>query len=180
MNGRKLEQILPFTLSLIFSAIYYGYSSNNNHLLDNMNELINISLTLSSIALGFIGAIVSVVLSITNSKIMKTIYLTNTDKLLLQYIKESLFVNIATLVYSGYLLLIDFKVISNCESYIWLFLFSYSILCSCRITWVLMSLLKIVNNEARNKLTSEQRYSPSKINLPSNNSLPTEIEDYID
>ena len=174
MKCRTIEKNIPVTVALIFTIGYICYERTlcTNQLLPSMDVLLSLSITIASISLGFISTIISVVLSMTTSRIMKKMYITNTDELLIGYITESLLVNVATIIFAGYLMFLDVKLISSNQSYVWLFLANYGVTCSIRITWTLLKLVKIVNSESKNKVLHNCRHKPEKIVTPnkSNNS----------
>jgi len=162
MIGKRLfEKNYPFICPIAVVLLYIAYAANvpNNLIMQKFPDLLNVSLTLSGIALGFLGTMISAVLAVTNSKVMKFIYSQNADRLLMCYIRDTAVINLMVLLFSIILLITFSAIQSNWLIYIWLFAFSSSFFCSFRIIHLLFVLLEAVNNENRSN-SNKKIYTP--------------------
>lgn len=154
MNNKNIEKLYPYVISLLILALFHFLYKlyQDNLIIQRFSDLLNISLTLSGISLGFIGTMIGAILSITNSKVMSIIYSENADIDLMNYIREAAIVNLLVLFFS-IVLLLTAKPNENPSFliYPWFFVFVCSFLCSFRIIHLLFSLLDAVNKEHRAK-----------------------------
>lgn len=160
-NDRIIDHGYPFVIPIILIFIYYFNESCNlnNLLLKRFSDFLNISLTLSGIALGFLGTMISAILSVTSSKVMRFLYARNADEILMRYIREAAIVNLVILGLSIVLLVSSENYRKGWPIYIWLYFFSSSLLCSFRIVQLLFNLLEAVNKENRNN-QQPRSYTP--------------------
>lgn len=150
-NKRVVDHWYPFIIPLGLLVFYY-FDANcnpNNLLIKKFSDFLNISLTLSGIALGFLGTMISAILSVTNSKVMRYLYTKNADEILMRYIREAAIINMVILGLSIVLLVSSENYRSGLPVYLWLYCFSSSLLCSFRIVHLLFNLLESVNAENR-------------------------------
>ncbi|MDF2479429.1 MAG: hypothetical protein K0S24_4912 [Sphingobacterium sp.] len=169
-GSRKFEQYYPFIIPLAIVGLYYVYAAEapTNLIIQKIPDLINVALTLSGIALGFLGTMIGAVLSITNSKVMRFIYAKNADKLLMQYIRHAAVINLLVLFFSIIILISSptpMAAPSRLLLYPWLYTFSSSFLCSYRIIHLLFSLLEAVNAENRNSQQQRKIHTPDSQKL---------------
>lgn len=170
LNRRTFEQCYPFILPLLLLTFYYYYAAetSSNWIIQKLPDLMNVSLTLSSISLGFLGTMIGAVLSISNSTVMRLIYTQNADKLLMQYIRHAAGINLFVLLISIILLISLSATTTRLNTvllYLWLYTFSSSFLCSYRIIHLLFSLLEAVNEENRNNQQPQKIHTPDPKNF---------------
>jgi len=155
------EQTYPYIGALSGTAIYYSYVYWHIDLEikgEQFTSLLNMSIALSAISLGFIGTVIGAFLAITNSTIMEKIYKNKADEDFMRYILESLVWGGLLFVGStGFLLVPLEKNVSVPLIWIvfWLFIFMTSTLCSYRIVQILFVLLYTVNKETKYKFMSK-------------------------
>lgn len=158
---RLVDHWYPFILPVGLLVFYY-FDANcnpNNLLIKRFSDFLNISLTLSGIALGFLGTMISAILSVTNSKVMRYLYLQNADEVLMRYIREAAIINLIILGLSIFLLVSSESYRTGWPIYLWLYFFSGSLLCSFRIVHLLFNLLEAVNKENRSN-QQPRSYTP--------------------
>ena len=171
-DNRKSERYYPFVLPLLAVIIYHAYAMQtpDNLIVQKFPDWLNISITLSGIALGFLGTMIGAVLSITSSTVMDFIYSQKVDHLLMQYIRGAAVINLLVLLFSIALLVTSSTPIVPpiWLLYPWLYFFCSSFLCSYRIIHLLFMLLGAVNNENRAKHQKRKVYSPEpeKLSAP--------------
>lgn len=97
---KKWEGFFPYVISIIpFWVIWKwgnGYIQSKN-----LNDALDAILTVSSLIIGFIGAILPVILSMKNdSKIVKYVFEKDKDKLFLKYIKQTILTGIVLIIFA--------------------------------------------------------------------------------
>ena len=160
------EKFFPWTISVLTCFIYLVIAMWFQNLIfdkKSFSDLLNISLVLSSISLGFLGTMIGTILSITSTRAMAYIYKENADTLLISYMKQSAFTNLLILGFSIILLLTNIDSIFIIG--IWLFLFTSGLLCSYRIIHLLFKLLESVNSENKYKGNGVKKYQAKKEDL---------------
>ena len=151
------ERTYPYIVALSITAIYsYVYQYVGFDIkAEQFAGLLNMSIALSGISLGFIGTMIGAFLAITNSAIMEKIYKNKADEDFMRYILESFGWGVVLFVGSTGLLLAPLDKNATVPLgwiVIWLFIFMVSTLCSYRIVQMLFVLLYTVNKENKHNL----------------------------
>lgn len=95
---KKIEIIYPYVLSLI-PAIILVITDNSLYESENINSALEAAITVTSLIIGFLGAILPIIMSMKNdSKLVRYVFEKDKDKLFLKYIKHTLAVGIILIV----------------------------------------------------------------------------------
>ena len=134
--------------------------------------LLNMSLAISGISLGFIGTMIGVVLSIMDTNIMCQIYKHNADKILIRYIAEAAILNLILFAISTvFLLWADEGAPDLIFSSVWLLVFVMAVLCSFRIIHLLFKIMCVINRIEYKKFMEKSQqsafqYDEKQIQIP--------------
>lgn len=152
------ERSYPYLISIIVFILLYKYKINfiSNR---NFNDAIDGISTISSLIIGFLGAILPVILGMKNeSKFVKYVFENDTNKLFLKYIKENIVFGLLTLFVSFMLYFKDEIIFQNVKCYLFYF-WSSSIILFLILTYrclsKMLSLIFSSDNELVNQLYSE-------------------------
>jgi hypothetical protein len=161
------ENNLPLSLASIISIIYFIFISFlHEYKLTTLtfNTLLNISMVISSVSLGFLGAMIGAILSLINSPIMNYLCANNLDGNLVKYMKHSAYANFLILLFSGFAIIIS--ITSQLVTLLWLFIFLLSFFYSGRIIFLLFKILQTVLKLEKNKLATANAVHTPKRTLP--------------
>lgn len=115
------ERSYPYIVSMIIFILLYKYKINfmSNR---NFNDAIGGICTIGSLIVGFLGAILPVILGMKNeSKFVKYVFENDINKLFLKYIKENIVFGLLTLFISFVLYFRDEVIFTNIKAYIFYF-----------------------------------------------------------
>lgn len=88
--------ILPVLLVLIFKYFDWNFIENSN-----LRDALSATITVTSLVIGFLGAVLPVVMSMKNdSRIVQYVFEQDRDKLFVKYIKQTLFTGIILILVS--------------------------------------------------------------------------------
>ena len=152
------ERSYPYLISIIVFILLYKYKINfiSNK---NFNDAIDGISTISSLIIGFLGAILPVILGMKNeSKFVKYVFENDTNKLFLKYIKENIVFGLLTLFVSFMLYFKEEIIFQNVKCYLFYFWSSLIILfliLTYRCLSKMLSLIFSSDNELVNQLYSE-------------------------
>lgn len=91
---KKFEMIYPYILSLL-PAVGIEFTGLSLVSSNNLNDALEAVITVSSLIIGFIGAVLPVIMSMKNdSKIVRYVFEKDKDKLFLKYIKQTILVGV--------------------------------------------------------------------------------------
>lgn len=95
---KKIEITYPYFISLIV-IIPFVIIDNSLYKSENINSALEAVITVTSLIIGFLGAILPIIMSMKNdSKLVKYVFEKDKDKLFLKYIKHTLVVGITLIV----------------------------------------------------------------------------------
>lgn len=152
------ERSYPYLISIIVFILLYKYKINfiSNR---NFNDAIDGISTISSLIIGFLGAILPVILGMKNeSKFVKYVFENDTNKLFLKYIKENIVFGLLTLFVSFMLYFKEEIIFQNVKCYLFYFWSSLIILfliLTYRCLSKMLSLIFSSDNELVDQLYSE-------------------------
>ena len=152
------ERSYPYLISIIVFILLYKYKINfiSNR---NFNDAIDGISTISSLIIGFLGAILPVILGMKNeSKFVKYVFENDTNKLFLKYIKENIVFGLLTLFISFILYFKEEIIFQNIKCYLFYFWSSLIILfliLTYRCLSKMLSLIFSSDNELVDQLYSE-------------------------
>lgn len=146
--GKLMGFAYPYLISAIFTVLLFftgfNYSSNG------FEKILDAAITFSSIIVGFLGALLGILISIKDSKIVKDIFDTKEKYTLKHYFEETFLIGIGIVVLtcSMYVLInIKNKIVIDIFYYSWLFITLLFIPSSYRIISLLMSVFFNSNND---------------------------------
>ena len=152
------ERSYPYLISIIVFILLYKYKINfiSNR---NFNDAIDGISTISSLIIGFLGAILPVILGMKNeSKFVKYVFENDTNKLFLKYIKENIVFGLLTLFVSFMLYFKEEIIFQNVKCYLFYFWSSLIILFLILTYRCLSKMLRLIfssDNELVDQLYSE-------------------------
>lgn len=117
------ERIYPYLIPAIVTCLFIRYEVNFVHS-ESLNSALDACNTVIALIIGFLGAILPVILGMKNeSKIVKYIFESDKNRLFLKYIKATIFSGLVTLLItiSLYFIndIIEFPKIQTWGFYIW-------------------------------------------------------------
>lgn len=140
MNN-KFYFVIPWLVCLIISVV--ALLLNFSYKAKNFDKVLESVITFGSIILGFLGALLGIIITIKNSDIMQEIHKKEQDKLLKSYFSESLSFGFAVIIFSIILqlLLDEDLVFASCIFFLWMFSLFVFLFSSYRIVSLLMKIL---------------------------------------
>lgn len=175
MDTRIIERFYPYLVTFIILFINHFFFKNTVEVFqENPSNIISTLMTLSTVSLGFVCAMVGVLISIKDSSIMKLLKSKNALNDLFKYVKEACFFDFISLGFSMYFFM-TLKESSNIlqfHAYLLLSLMLILILSSYRMISILFALTKSSILARSDKEFEEKKIckiDPNKIRLPSPN-----------
>lgn len=144
------ERIAPITLTIII-VIISSFSHVDFSKIKDYKFLYSNIISFSSIIIGFLITMVSILITLTGKRVLKKIHEENADNLLSGYFIYPIASGVVLALYSiisG--ILFDesvYFVSSKVMSIIWIALVAYFVLTTCRIFYIMLKLLKSINVE---------------------------------
>ena len=155
------ERGYPYIISAITFKLLYRYKINfitNN----NFNNAIDGISTIASLIIGFLGAILPVILGMKNeSKFVKYVFENDTNKLFLKYIKEDIAFGLLTLFVSVVLYFKDESIFINIKAYIF-YLWTSLIVLFLLLTYRCLSKMLTLIFSSDNDLAPRNLYGESE------------------
>ncbi|MBU9738551.1 hypothetical protein [Diplocloster agilis] len=157
-----IERCYPHIMSLIVVFVLYKMGINfiNN---TNFNSALDSVNTIAALIIGFLGAILPVILGMKNeSKFVKYVFEKDERKLFLKYIKITISVGL-TLVFITVVLYFKEEItnlkIKNVLFYLWTYLGISFLLCTYRSLSNMLNLIFTDDNALKNKLYNNVQYT---------------------
>ena len=169
-----IERMYPYLISLAFVLIAIKYKVNFVKS-QNLSNVLDACNTVVALIIGFLGAILPVILGMKNeSKIVKYVFERDKNRLFLKYIKATIFWGLITLVATMSMYLVndyDNFDIAFAEFYVWIFLLLLFLLLTYRS---LKSMLNLVF------LSDDALETPSRNKTINDRTEVDKIEDMFD
>lgn len=156
-----LERSYPYIMAIIVFMLLYKYKINfmSN---SNFNDAIDGIGTIGSLIVGFLGAILPVILGMKNeSKFVKYVFENDINKLFLKYIREDIVFGLLTLFISFALYFRDEVIFLNIKAYIFYF-WTALIILFLLLTYRCLSKMLSLIFSSDNELILENLYSESE------------------
>lgn len=173
MSERIIERFYPYIITSIILIIYYLYFPNDatDVFVKKPFNLITLLMTLSSVSLGFVCAMIGVLISLKDSSIMKLLKSKNALKDLFRYVQESCIFDFISLAFSMYffITLKENSTLLQIHAYLLLSFMLIIILSSYRMIRILFSLTKSSIITKSSKELEETRIfkpDPNKLKAP--------------
>ena len=97
---KLIEMLYPYVLSVVIFVLF-KFVKNSLYQSKNLNDALDAVITVSSLIIGFLGAVLPVIMSMKNdSKLVKYVFERDKDKLFLKYIKQTLIVGVLVIIVS--------------------------------------------------------------------------------
>ena len=90
---KLIEMLYPYVLSVVIFVLF-KFVKNSLYQSKNINDALDAVITVSSLIIGFLGAVLPVIMS------MKYVFERDKDKLFLKYIKQTLIVGVLVIIVS--------------------------------------------------------------------------------
>lgn len=98
---KLIEMLYPYVLSVVIFVLF-KFVKNSLYQSKNINDALDAVITVSSLIIGFLGAVLPVIMSMKNdSKLVKYVFERDKDKLFLKYIKQTLIVGVLVIIVSA-------------------------------------------------------------------------------
>ncbi len=155
------ERGYPYVISMLMFILLYKYKINfmSNR---NFNDAIDGISTIGSLIVGFLGAILPVILGMKNeSKFVKYVFENDRNKLFLKYIKEDIIFGLLTLLLSFILYFRDEAVFIYIKAYMFCFWVALIIL-FLLLTYRCLSKILTLIFSSDNELLQENLYLESE------------------
>lgn len=136
-----IERMYPYILALIFAAGLFALKINfmDN---ENMNDVIDGVNTVTALIIGFLGAILPVILGMKNeSKIVKYVFEKDENRLFLKYIKSTIIEGLFLVFFN---IMLYFRV-EIPEKYQWYFFIAWMFFIVCFLLLTCRCLLNMLN-----------------------------------
>jgi hypothetical protein len=159
--GQWWERFYPLIISLLSVGLSITFKLKID--IPGFEKVLDGIITFTSIVIGFLGALLAIILSISKSKVMQHLYKhvneSNGKNLLYSYFNQTIIAGFVTVILSIFLYILkeikDIKCYGEYALYIWVFFSVFFILSSYRIVSVLMRTLftesKLSNQDAEKK-----------------------------
>ncbi|SMG58274.1 hypothetical protein [Paenibacillus aquistagni] len=154
-----LEVSFPFLIAVLFTSIATSYGFNSK--IDNFEKIIDGTITFSSILVGFIAALMGILVSIKDSDIVKHIFQVRGKRLFAYYLSETVILGFITVIASGVMYPFIDKPDIILPFILWQFTIFWFLPSSMRIVLVMMLILFKSNIKEdvpeNNNLSREER-----------------------
>ncbi|WP_010502848.1 hypothetical protein [Paenibacillus elgii] len=131
--------LYPLLLALIILAVAYKFGFNSK--VKYFDKVLDGSITFSSIVVGFLGALLGILISIRDSSIVKAIFETNEKKTLKLYFQETFIIGFAVVIFSCtmHVMRDESSVVTDWLFTAWILVAAWFIPSTYRIVSILMS-----------------------------------------
>lgn len=170
------ERGYPYVISVIVFALLYRYKINfiSN---GNFNDAIDGISTIASLIIGFLGAILPVILGMKiESKFVKYVFENDINKLFLKYIKEDIVFGLLTLFVSVALYFRNETIFAKLNVYIF-YLWTSLIILFLLLTYRCLSKMLTLIFSSDNELVIENLYSESEEEKSVRNKIQNKYSD---
>ncbi|MGG4111254.1 hypothetical protein ABEV76_11375 [Bacillus subtilis] len=166
--GRIRDRIYPYICGLLSIGLAYFFKLNPT--IEGFDNVLDGLISFSSIVLGFIAALLAIILSISRSPVMTHLYNytasgSNDDgkTLLFGYFRSSLFSGFATVIVSIYMFIVSNKqeidYFDKMTTYLWIGITVFFVCTSYRIVSILM--FTLFKHESQQANSYEQTTQPT-------------------
>lgn len=162
---RFLERSYPYIISLIIGIVFYFLKIKINDI-SNFDNILSSTVTFSSIIIAFLSTMVSIFISLIDSKVMKRINEEDGDGLLTSYIAEAVIGGLLLVVYSM-ILFMFLNYTGKMSNYLLCFyiaLLVFLILSSYRILKLTLNILRNVLRESTELKNEQKNIDRPKVN----------------
>ncbi|KXH86787.1 hypothetical protein [Sporosarcina sp. HYO08] len=151
------ESSYPYVFALILGVIVYLLKWEVSDV-KNIDLILNATVTLSSIVIAFLGTMISILLTLTNAKVMQRIKDNGAHNTLTSYISQAIVAGLILAIYSMILFMfMDYEgKYANILLIAFVLLITFLFFSSYRIMYVISNILKSVLHEQR----QEEQESP--------------------
>ncbi|WP_338473337.1 hypothetical protein R4Z10_21580 (plasmid) [Niallia sp. XMNu-256] len=152
------ESCYPYVFAIIFGVMVYFFGWEISDV-NKFDLILNATVTLSSIIIAFLGTMISILLTLTNAKVMQRIRDNGAHNTLTAYISQAIVAGLILVIYSMTLFMfMDYEgKYANILLIAFVLLITFLFFSSYRIMYVISNILKSVLNEQRQ---GEQESSP--------------------
>ncbi|OME07842.1 hypothetical protein BSK64_06180 [Paenibacillus odorifer] len=140
-KGSLVGKIIGLAYPFIFGAasLYLAYRYDVTYKIPNFDKVLDGAITFSSIVVGFLGALLGILISIKDSEVVDSIFRSKEKSTLKYYFYEPFLLGLAVVVSSAFMHVMrayDNRLSSDVTFYIWLLV----------TVWFLPSTFRVVNN----------------------------------
>lgn len=157
------ERLYPYVISAVITIIAikfkvnFAFSKNLNSALDACNTVV-------ALIIGFLGAVLPVILGMKNeSKIVKYVFKRDKNKLFLKYIKSTILWGLVTVAVTISMYMINdfnYSIVGTIEFYVWIFLVVLFLILTYRSLKIMLDLVFLSDNDLPRKVkerTAEEK-----------------------
>lgn len=154
---RWLEALYPSTVAILVGIVVYILKVDITDV-NNFSSIISSAVTISSIVIAFIATMISILISISNSAVMKRINNNSAEGMLISYIKTTVVSGLLLAMYSLVLnMYLDMEgIFSRLMLIIFVVMLVYFVLCTYRIISIVTGVLTQVLSENKEKDQKEK------------------------
>ncbi|MFU2018918.1 hypothetical protein ACM6Q7_28615 [Peribacillus butanolivorans] len=167
MVKRNIEFLYPLSLGII-SGIIISLLDFNLTSIKNILPILSSTVSITSIIIGFLATMVSVLISLTNTKVMERIRNAEANETLSWYIKEAIIIGLIFAVYSLILHMFDgYKgKVSNLLLAFYVLFLTYFISATYRIFHIILNILtSVLNSPPVQAVKDEESFKTNSSNI---------------
>ncbi|MGX5569847.1 hypothetical protein ACWKT7_29820 [Bacillus toyonensis] len=160
---RKIEYLYPFLLGTIATVVVFQFKIDLASI-NNFVPILGATVTISAIIIGFLATMVSILISLTNSNVMKRLKSARANETLSWYIKEAIIIGLMLAIYCLVLHMFDKYKGDGSEFLLSLYvgLLTYFVFAAYRIFHIILNILTSVLNESEDKKSENVVEAPSE------------------
>lgn len=144
--SRSVEKYFPLGVGLL--AVAFLFYFNITPKIKGLEKVLDGVITFSSITIGFLGALLAIILSISKSEVIQHLYkhvdFNNGKSLLFRYFQEAIIAGFVVVIFSIFMYVLKEKYpfpYGNLVFYLWGFTTTFLVMASYRIIKILMTAL---------------------------------------
>lgn len=154
MIKQVIEKYYPLLIAVVIALILLLYTDLRLNNIPKFDSILSGTVTISSIIIAFLGTMVSILITLTNTKVMQRINHYDAGPTLTAYISGTIYSGLLLAVYS--LMLYPFtelksKSVSEILFILFVFLTTYFLLSSFRINLITLNILKNVLTDKKER-----------------------------
>jgi hypothetical protein len=162
--GRVWDKVYPVIVSFFITGVFLSFGLDSK--LEGFEKVLDGTITFASIVVGFLAALLAIILSISKSKVMKHLYnyidVNKGKKILFSFFQQSIASGFVVVILSiAMYLVIELKdqyAYHKVAFYLWLFLSIFFVVTTYRIINILMKALFIEAGTASEKNTNQPNH----------------------